>query len=131
MLFPPFDPRFTSSSNIKTPLPKSTKRNISPILQTLRSKYTILHLFSSLPFFIFIYIYHLLLPYSFVLLPSDKISHLYTLVVHPDNRFEIYIDQQVVREGSLLSDFNPPVNPPKEIDDPEDIKPTDWVDEAK
>jgi hypothetical protein len=27
-----------------------------------------------------------------------------------------------------LTDFNPPVNPPKEIDDPEDKKPEDWVD---
>ena len=25
----------------------------------------------------------------------------------------------------------PSVNPPKEIDDPEDKKPADWVDEAK
>lgn len=33
--------------------------------------------------------------------------------------------------GSLLEDFEPPVNPPKEIEDPEDKKPEDWVDEAK
>ena len=30
--------------------------------------------------------------------------------------------------GSLLEDFSPAVNPPKEIDDPEDKKPEDWVD---
>jgi hypothetical protein len=34
-----------------------------------------------------------------------------------------------VRNGSLLVDFEPPVIPPKEIDDPEDKKPSDWVDE--
>ena len=26
-------------------------------------------------------------------------------------------------------DMDPPVNPPKQIPDPEDTKPTDWVDE--
>jgi len=31
----------------------------------------------------------------------------------------------------LLEDFEPPVNPPKEIDDPEDKKPADWVDQEK
>lgn len=33
--------------------------------------------------------------------------------------------------GSLLEDFTPSVNPPAEIDDPEDTKPEDWVDEQK
>lgn len=32
---------------------------------------------------------------------------------------------------NLLEDMEPPVNPPKEIDDPTDFKPDDWVDEAK
>jgi hypothetical protein len=30
-----------------------------------------------------------------------------------------------------LTDFQPPVNPSKEIDDPEDKKPSDWVDEVQ
>jgi calnexin len=60
---------------------------------------------------------------------TDKVSHLYTLVVRPDNTFEVLIDDESVKEGSLLNDFAPPVNPPKEIDDPTDIKPADWVDE--
>jgi len=34
-------------------------------------------------------------------------------------------------KGSLLEDFDPAVNPPKEINDPTDSKPADWVDEAK
>jgi len=36
-----------------------------------------------------------------------------------------------VNSGSLLEDFTPAVNPPKEIDDPEDFKPADWVDAKK
>jgi calnexin len=28
-----------------------------------------------------------------------------------------------------LTDFDPPVNPPEEIDDPDDAKPADWVDD--
>jgi len=35
------------------------------------------------------------------------------------------------KTGNLLEDFEPAVNPPKEIDDSEDKKPEDWVDEAK
>lgn len=30
--------------------------------------------------------------------------------------------------GNLLEDFTPAVNPPTEINDPEDKKPEDWVD---
>jgi calnexin len=33
-----------------------------------------------------------------------------------------------VRKGSLHDDFDPAVNPPKEIADPEDYKPESWVD---
>lgn len=62
---------------------------------------------------------------------TDKKTHLYTLVVKSDNSFEIYIDKMSVKKGNLLTDMEPPVNPPKEIDDPEDKKPDDWVDEAK
>jgi len=61
---------------------------------------------------------------------SDKRSHLYTLVVRSDNTYEIFIDKETKKSGSLLEDFEPPVNPPKQIDDPEDEKPEDWVDEA-
>ena len=33
--------------------------------------------------------------------------------------------------GNLLEDFTPSVNPPAEIDDPEDKKPEDWIDEKR
>lgn len=62
---------------------------------------------------------------------TDKKTHLYTLVVNPDNSFEVLVDNKVVNSGSLLTDVNPPVNPPKEIDDPNDKKPDDWDDREK
>ncbi|KNE60018.1 hypothetical protein AMAG_05457 [Allomyces macrogynus ATCC 38327] len=62
----------------------------------------------------------------------SKETHLYTLIVHPEkNTFEIKIDGVSKQTGSLLDDFEPPVVAPKEIDDPNDKKPADWVDEAK
>jgi calnexin len=61
----------------------------------------------------------------------DKKTVLYTLVVRPDNTFEIKVDNNSVKSGTLLENFEPSVNPPKQIDDPEDKKPADWVDEAK
>ncbi|KAJ8984384.1 hypothetical protein NQ317_003532 [Molorchus minor] len=61
---------------------------------------------------------------------SDKLPHLYTLILKPDNTFEISIDRKVVNSGSLLEDFVPPVNPAPEIDDPNDKKPEDW-DESR
>ncbi|KAJ8247774.1 hypothetical protein GJAV_G00250160 [Gymnothorax javanicus] len=62
---------------------------------------------------------------------SDKKTHLYTLVLSPDNTYEVFIDQSSVSKGSLLSDMVPPVNPAKEIDDPNDAKPEDWDERAK
>jgi calnexin len=62
---------------------------------------------------------------------SSKLTTLYTLIVHPNNTFFINIDGEEQRTGSLLEDFAPTVNPPKEIDDPDDKKPEDWVDEAR
>ncbi|XP_074679795.1 calmegin isoform X2 [Strix aluco] len=61
----------------------------------------------------------------------DKKTHLYTLVLKPDNTFEMLIDQTVVSKGSLLEDVVPPVNPPKEIEDPSDKKPDDWHERPK
>jgi calnexin len=60
---------------------------------------------------------------------TDKINHLYTLIVRPDNTYTILIDGVISKGGSLLNDFEPPVNPPLTIDDPTDTRPDDWVDE--
>lgn len=62
---------------------------------------------------------------------TDKKPHLYQLIVRPDNTYTISVDQKVVSEGSLLTDFTPPVNPPREIDDPKDFKPKDWDEREK
>ena len=56
---------------------------------------------------------------------------MYTLIVKADNTFRILINNAEARSGSLLHDVKPSVNPPKEIDDPTDVKPEDWVEEAK
>ena len=57
-----------------------------------------------------------------------KTTELYTLIVHPNQTYAIQQNGEQVKEGSLLEDFTPSVNPPKEIDDPKDKKPEDWVD---
>ncbi|XP_068702303.1 calnexin-like [Montipora foliosa] len=62
---------------------------------------------------------------------DGKKTHLFTLVVRPDNTFEVFVDQSSVNSGSLLDDFTPAVNPPKEIDDPSDKKPEDWDEREK
>uniref|UniRef100_A0A8C2HF08 Calnexin n=1 Tax=Cyprinus carpio TaxID=7962 RepID=A0A8C2HF08_CYPCA len=62
---------------------------------------------------------------------TDKKTHLYTLVLNPDNSFEILIDQTVVNSGNLLNDMTPPVNPAAEIEDPDDHKPEDWDERPK
>lgn len=61
----------------------------------------------------------------------SKVSALYTLIVEPDNTFRILINNEQRRNGTLFDDFDPPVNPPKEINDPKDTKPSTWVDEAQ
>lgn len=51
--------------------------------------------------------------------------------MRPDNSFEVFVDQTSVNSGNLLEDVTPPVNPPKEIDDPNDKKPDDWDEREK
>ncbi len=46
-------------------------------------------------------------------------------------RYDVLIDGESKKSGSLFDDFEPPFNPPEEIDDPEDKKPSDWVDDVK
>jgi len=57
---------------------------------------------------------------------SDDLTHLYTLIVHPDQTFEVLVDSKSVRKGSLLAEWD--FLPPKEIEDPAVTKPADWVD---
>ena len=59
---------------------------------------------------------------------TDDLSHLYTLVLRPDNTFEVFIDNKSVRDGKLDEAFD--FLEPKEIQDPAASKPEDWVDES-
>jgi len=61
--------------------------------------------------------------------PDDKLTHVYTIVIKPDNTYELFIDQESKESGSLEADW--PFLKAKEIDDPEDKKPSDWVDEPQ
>jgi len=60
---------------------------------------------------------------------SDTFTHLYTLILHPDNTYEIQIDQKEVAKGSLKEDWD--LLQPKQIKDPQAKKPSDWVDEKE
>lgn len=64
---------------------------------------------------------------------NDRFTHLYTLAVWANQSYSIAIDGVVKSYGDLASttDFKPPVQAPAEIDDPNDVKPSDWVDQAK
>merc|ERR1711964_458806 len=57
---------------------------------------------------------------------TDESSHLYTLEVHPDNTYKVHIDGDKKHSASLFDDFD--FLEPKEIEDPDDSKPSDWVD---
>ena len=71
------------------------------------------------------------------LLKTDKISleysdkneytHLYTLHLKPDGTYEVFFDLESKAKGKLVDDWDFP-NPTK--DDPDDKKPSDWVDET-
>merc|ERR1712232_434521 len=55
-------------------------------------------------------------------------SHLYTLIVKPDNAVRVEIDEEKIYEGSIKEDWE--VLKPKEISDPDDKKPGDWADDS-
>lgn len=59
----------------------------------------------------------------------DNLSHMYTLIIHPDNTFVYRIDNIEEAHGKLEDGWK--FLAPKTINDPEDKKPADWVDEAQ
>jgi len=59
---------------------------------------------------------------------GEGTSHLYRLIVKPDNTVRVEIDEEKVYEGSIKEDWE--VLLPKEISDPDDKKPSDWVDDS-
>lgn len=60
---------------------------------------------------------------------DDEFTHLYTLIVKPDNTYEVRIDGSKVESGDFESDWD--FLPPKKIKDPEAKKPEDWDDKPK
>jgi len=60
---------------------------------------------------------------------DNQLSHLYTLVLRPDNTFEVFVDNKSVRAGKLEDEFD--FLAPAEIKDPDQSKPSDWVDEKE
>ncbi|XP_061587695.1 calreticulin 3b [Cololabis saira] len=60
---------------------------------------------------------------------DDELTHLYTLILNPDQTYEVKIDNEKVESGSLEEDWD--FLPPKQIKDPEAKKPEDWDDRPK
>merc|ERR1712203_226748 len=59
---------------------------------------------------------------------GEGTSHIYRLIVRPDNTVRVEIDEEKIYEGSIKEDWE--VLKPKEIADPADKKPEDWTDES-
>ncbi|XP_051115683.1 calnexin homolog 1-like [Andrographis paniculata] len=74
--------------------------------------------------------HHLKFPPS---VPSDKLTHVYTAVLRPDNELSILVDGEEKKKANILSEseFDPPLIPPKTIPDPDDKKPEDWDERPK
>ncbi|XP_078280006.1 uncharacterized protein LOC144607200 [Rhinoraja longicauda] len=57
---------------------------------------------------------------------DDEFTHLYTLILKPDQTYEVKIDNEKVGSGTLEEDWD--FLPAKKIKDPEAKKPEDWDD---
>jgi len=60
---------------------------------------------------------------------DDVYTHVYTLILKPDNTFEVLIDNEKVESGDLEGSWD--LLPPKTIKDPEAKKPEEWDDNEK
>ncbi|GLU04124.1 hypothetical protein SLE2022_212870 [Rubroshorea leprosula] len=74
--------------------------------------------------------HHLKFPPS---MPTDKLTHVYTAILRPNNELRILIDGVEKKKAKFLSDedFEPSLIPPKTIPDPYDKKPDDWDEQVK
>ncbi|KAF9399334.1 hypothetical protein BGX21_006449, partial [Mortierella sp. AD011] len=59
--------------------------------------------------------------------PRDAKTHLYRLTVHPDQKYSLVIDGDVMVDHVSIEEHWD-VYPPRTIPDPEEKKPEDWVD---
>jgi len=60
---------------------------------------------------------------------TDTFTHTYTLILKPDNTFKVLIDGEEKRAGSIEDEFE--ILEPKQINDPSQSKPSDWVDDPQ
>lgn len=60
---------------------------------------------------------------------TDELTHVYTLIVQPNNTYEILVDNEVRSSGDLEDHWD--FLPPKTVKDPEAKKPEDWDDRAR
>jgi calreticulin len=58
---------------------------------------------------------------------TDKLTHVYTLIIKPDASYSILVDNKEKESGSIYSDWD--LLPPREIKDPNAAKPEDWDDQ--
>lgn len=74
--------------------------------------------------------HHLKYPPS---VPYDKLTHVYTAVIEPNNDLRILIDGEEKKKANFLSgdDFEPAIIPPEIIPDPDDKKPEEWDEREK
>lgn len=64
--------------------------------------------------------------------PMAKLTQatsLYTLIIEPNQDFQIRINGDIVRSGNLFHFFDFDTIPPREIPDENDVKPKNWVDD--
>jgi len=59
---------------------------------------------------------------------GEGTSHLYRLILKPDNTVRVEIDEEKIYEGDMKEDWE--ILKPKKIDDPEDKKPSDWAEDS-
>jgi len=68
-----------------------------------------------------------LLKKSDVKCPEDELTHTYTMIVNPDDTYEVRVDGEKSDSGKLKEGWD--FEKPKTIPDPKAKKPSDWVDD--
>jgi calreticulin len=58
---------------------------------------------------------------------TDTLTHVYTMILRPDNTYSVLVDGVEREKGTLEDDWS--ILPPRQINDPAVSKPSDWVDE--
>merc|ERR1719396_98140 len=59
---------------------------------------------------------------------DEGTSHLYRMILKPDNTVRVEIDEDKIYEGSIKEDWE--ILKPKTIPDPDDKKPSDWAEDS-